>query len=222
MFRRKEDGTYEEDTSAEGASYLSGDSSASSPSTSDAVASPITSMIPPVAAPKPVPPAASGFRPQVSPSLAARGASPATTNSLPLAPAPVQVPSLASGGGIRPTKRILTVGTEIHMKGQISTCDRLIIEGSVDADLKDVHTLELAESGSFKGTAEIEEAEISGTYEGDLVVKGRLIIYATGRVNGNITYGEIEIERGGRITGTIMQSAHDASVSARPLKKAAA
>lgn len=99
--------------------------------------------------------------------------------------------------------RVLTVGNDILLKGEIATCDRLVIEGKVDATLNDVHTVEIAETGSFKGSAHIEDAEISGLFEGDLVVRNRLVICATGKVRGTITYGEIEIERGGELTGDI-------------------
>lgn len=104
----------------------------------------------------------------------------------------------------KPTgRRVLTVGNDILLKGEIATCDRLVIEGAVDATLNEVHTVEIAQNGSFKGNAEIEDAEISGLFEGDLVVRNRLVIYSTGKVRGKITYGEIEIERGGEMTGEI-------------------
>ncbi len=111
--------------------------------------------------------------------------------------------------------RILTVGNDILMKGEINSCDRIVIEGAVDATLKDVHTMEIAESGSFKGMAEVEEAEISGTVEGDLTVRGRLIIYSTGKVTGKVSYGEIEIERGGQLTGEIKTSSGASSISTK-------
>jgi cytoskeletal protein CcmA (bactofilin family) len=110
---------------------------------------------------------------------------------------------MAAAGANKGGKRILTVGNDILLKGEIATCDRLVIEGSVDARLNDVHTVEIAETGSFKGTAEIEDAEISGLFEGELIVRNRLTIYATGKVRGKIAYGEIEIERGGQMTGEI-------------------
>ncbi|NBO18902.1 MAG: polymer-forming cytoskeletal protein, partial [Proteobacteria bacterium] len=106
-------------------------------------------------------------------------------------------------------RRVLTVGNDILLKGEIATCDRLVIEGKVDATLNDVHTVEISETGSFKGSANIEDAEISGLFEGDLVVRNRLVIYATGKVRGKITYGEIEIERGGELTGEIKTNAQD-------------
>lgn len=141
---------------------------------------------------------APSFRPQPAPNLAQNRAPAAAAAA---ASSGANVASAKSN--IKASKRILTVGNDIHMKGEIATCDRLVIEGSVDAELKDVHTVELAETGSFKGTAEIEDAEISGSFEGDLIVNGRLIIYSTGRVSGNIAYGEIEIERGGQLSGNI-------------------
>jgi cytoskeletal protein CcmA (bactofilin family) len=104
---------------------------------------------------------------------------------------------------LKPNRRVLTVGNDILLKGEIATCDRLVIEGRVEAKLSDVHTVEIAEVGSFKGTAEVEDAEISGVFEGDLIVRNRLVIYASGEVRGNISYGEIEIERGGKLTGQI-------------------
>lgn len=114
-------------------------------------------------------------------------------------------------------RRVLTVGNDILLKGEIATCDRLVIEGKVDATLNDVHTVEISETGSFKGSARIEDAEISGLFEGDLVVSNRLVIYASGKVRGKITYGEIEIERGGELTGEIKTNAQEGSeTSSRP------
>jgi cytoskeletal protein CcmA (bactofilin family) len=119
-------------------------------------------------------------------------------------------------------KRVLTVGNDILLKGEIATCDRLVIEGKVDATLNDVHTVEISEGGSFKGSAQIEDAEISGLFEGDLIVRNRLVIYATGKVRGKITYGEIEIERGGELTGEIKTTSPASAISTRPRQSATA
>jgi cytoskeletal protein CcmA (bactofilin family) len=111
------------------------------------------------------------------------------------------------------TPRILTVGNDILLKGEIATCDRVVIEGRVEAKLSEVHTVEIAGCGSFKGTAEVEDAEVSGLFEGDLAVKNRLVIYSTGEVRGNVTYGEIEVERGGKLTGQIKTVSGGASAT---------
>ncbi len=104
--------------------------------------------------------------------------------------------------------RKLIVGREISLSGEITSCDKLIVEGSVEANLQNCHDVELAESGLFKGSATIDEIEVRGRFEGNLVVRKRLFIRATGRVSGTIRYGQLEIERGGQISGDI-QSGDD-------------
>lgn len=132
-----------------------------------------------------------------------------------------QAPAFRADADHGSPKRILTVGEDTVLKGEISTCDRLVVEGTVDAILTDVHTVEVASTGAFRGSATVENAEISGRFEGDLDVSGRLVIYATGCVTGRVTYNEIEIERGGRLSGKIALSgdaAEDAGLS--EMKKA--
>lgn len=220
MFRRKEEeNTTETDTSQNkevkaetkptptptGTSTVASSSVSTSPSPAanptPAVARPAEQKVAPMNQPT------SSYRP--APSPAARpGMSPSMSSS--------SADSSSNAGG---KKRILTVGNDILLKGEIATCDRLVIEGAVDAKLNDVHTVEIAETGSFKGSAQIEDAEISGLFEGDLVVRNRLIIYSTGKVRGKITYGEIEIERGGELTGEIKTGAAAAAESKEDKEK---
>jgi cytoskeletal protein CcmA (bactofilin family) len=99
--------------------------------------------------------------------------------------------------------RKLIVGREITLSGEITSCDMLIVEGSVEANLTNCRDVDIAESGLFKGSASIEDAEIRGRFEGNLVVRKRLLIKASGRVSGTIRYGQIEIECGGQISGDV-------------------
>jgi cytoskeletal protein CcmA (bactofilin family) len=77
------------------------------------------------------------------------------------------------------------------------------VEGTVEASLSNSRTVEIAESGVFRGEIEIDVAEISGQFEGSLTARTRLIIRSKGRVEGKIRYAELEIERGGRIAGQV-------------------
>src|SRR5262252_3826080 len=97
----------------------------------------------------------------------------------------------------------LSVGRGITLLGEVSSCERLYIEGSVEANLTNCRVIEIAEGGLFKGSMTIEEAEVRGRFEGSLVVRNRLVIKATGRVSGTIRYGRIEIECGGQIHGDV-------------------
>jgi len=99
--------------------------------------------------------------------------------------------------------RRLIVGREISLSGEITSCDRLVVEGSVEANLANCRDIDIAESGLFKGSASIEEAEIRGRFEGTLNVRKRLLIRSSGRVIGTVRYGQIEIECGGQISGDV-------------------
>ena len=98
----------------------------------------------------------------------------------------------------------LIVGQGISLSGEITACDRLVVEGTVKVVLNKTRAIEITETGKFTdGRAEVDEAEISGVYEGELTVRGRLLIRATGRVTGSIRYGELEVERGGKLGGQL-------------------
>src|SRR5580692_1466182 len=97
----------------------------------------------------------------------------------------------------------LTVGRDISLTGEITACDVLVVEGKVEASLADSRMIEIAESGIFKGHAEIDSAEIAGRYEGNLTVRDRLYVRATGKVVGTVRYGRLEIECGGEIVGDV-------------------
>jgi cytoskeletal protein CcmA (bactofilin family) len=97
----------------------------------------------------------------------------------------------------------LTVGPNIKLKGvEITDCDTLVVEGSVEATM-DSRVIQISERGSFKGSAEIDIAEIRGEFDGNLTVRQKLVIYSTGKVTGKVRYGKIVIEEGGQLSGEI-------------------
>ena len=75
----------------------------------------------------------------------------------------------------RPQGSNMSVGPGIQLKGEISKCATLIVEGDVDATL-DGKALEILQRGVFCGTARVESADIQGRFEGDLTVSGLLSI----------------------------------------------
>ena len=96
----------------------------------------------------------------------------------------------------------LYVGPGITLKGEIFGCDTLRVEGAIDGSAT-ARQLILGHGSSFLGTAEVDEAEIEGTFNGTLTVQGVLVLRGTGRIEGTLGYGQIEIERGGVIAAQI-------------------
>ncbi len=97
--------------------------------------------------------------------------------------------------------RRLVVGRDIRLKGEITACDKLLVEGHVEIVLPEAGSIEIASSGFFKGKAEVNEADISGNFEGSLKAHDLLIVRSGGRVSGTIRYGKIVVESGGEISG---------------------
>jgi cytoskeletal protein CcmA (bactofilin family) len=110
----------------------------------------------------------------------------------------------ASASTVKEGGSKLTVGPNIKLKGvEITDCDTLVVEGLVEATM-DSRVIQIAEQGAFKGSAEIDVAEIRGEFNGNLTVRQKLVIYSTGKVTGTIRYGKLVVEEGGQLSGEIM------------------
>ena len=77
----------------------------------------------------------------------------------------------------------------------------------------DSRVIQISELGAFKGSADIDIAEIHGHFDGNLTVRHKLVIYATGKVNGKIRYGKLVIEEGGQLSGDIQFGSMGAAAS---------
>jgi cytoskeletal protein CcmA (bactofilin family) len=128
-------------------------------------------------------------------------------------PAPAATPGMA---GLRPAsaapaakpagsdRRALVVGRGIALAGgAISDCERLEVHGTVEVSLNHAVELSIAESGVFRGEAEIDEADISGAFDGAITARTRLIVRATGRLSGTIRCARLTVEDGAQVSGRI-------------------
>ncbi|MBP2229787.1 cytoskeletal protein CcmA (bactofilin family) [Azospirillum agricola] len=116
--------------------------------------------------------------------------------------APLGAPAAAPLAPL-PEQRRLIVGRDISLSGEIGSCDVLVVEGTVEAKLREGRSIEIADGGLFKGSVEIDEADIGGRFEGDIAVRGRLTVRSTGKITGSIKYGELAVEAGGQLRGDI-------------------
>lgn len=145
-------------------------------------------------------------RNQGNPNAAAAGT---TAAAAPTAPAANTAP--AKDGESK-----LTVGPNIKLKGvEITDCDTLVVEGSVEATM-DSRVIQISERGSFKGSADIDIAEIRGVFDGNLTVRQKLTIFATGKVTGRVRYGKVVIEEGGQLSGEIEFGTANSARTATP------
>jgi len=100
-----------------------------------------------------------------------------------------------------PDANRLYIGEGVTIKGEISVPDTLVVCGVLEGDVS-VGNLVVGQTGAIKGRITVaENAEISGKVFEKLDVKCLLILRSTGRVDGNISYGLLQIEQGASIAG---------------------
>jgi cytoskeletal protein CcmA (bactofilin family) len=120
--------------------------------------------------------------------------------AVPPSPAPASVAQPSSNEGSK-----LFIGPNINLKGvEISNCDVLVIEGNVEATINS-KVMEIAQPGRLNGTAAIDVAEIHGEFSGEITVREKLVVHATGRITGTVRYGKLVVAEGGIINGEMKQ-----------------
>lgn len=132
-------------------------------------------------------------------------------------PTPVAEPKAKESAAEEQGSRLI-VGPNIKLKGaEITDCDTLVVEGRVEASMQS-RVMQIAQSGVFSGTAGIDVAEIHGRFEGELTVRKRLVIHASGKVSGKIRYGTVSIAEGGEISGDVgaLERSSESRIPAAP------
>ncbi|WP_336761365.1 polymer-forming cytoskeletal protein [Asaia sp. VD9] len=138
------------------------------------------------------------------------------TPAAPSAPARPAAAAAAAPGGRREAsdRRTLVVGRGISVQGSIQDAERLVVEGTVEATLLQATELSVAQGGVFRGEIEVEDADLAGTIDGTLTVRGNLTVRATGRLIGKTRTRRLQVEDGGQITGHLEMITGD--MPARP------
>jgi cytoskeletal protein CcmA (bactofilin family) len=129
----------------------------------------------------------------------------------PPAPAPHLAPVPATAD---PAASRLIVGPNIKLRGvEIDDCDTLVVEGRVEATMVS-REIQIAETGAFSGKVDVDVAEIRGAFQGEMTARRKLVIHASGRVNGKIRYGKVTVQEGGEMSGDIGAITAEAVVKA--------
>lgn len=102
-----------------------------------------------------------------------------------------------------PTGKTLTIGKHIKVSGEISGCERLSVEGEVDATITGLARLDVAVGAKVAGKAEVEKAVIHGSFDGTLIVRGHLDVVAGASVRGTISYKSVTVAHGAKLAGNI-------------------
>ena len=121
------------------------------------------------------------------------------------------------GGGdvFRPAKGSakVIIGNGVSITGEIKKADEVQIDGEADVTMK-TDNLVIGVSGNCKGNIETHNADIWGSFDGDIKASGTLTIQEQGKATGTIEYQNMQIKLGGKLTGDIK-----VSEKIQPIKK---
>jgi cytoskeletal protein CcmA (bactofilin family) len=91
------------------------------------------------------------------------------------------------------------------MKGDLTSDGEVQLDGAVLGDLKVGH-LAIGEAGQVEGVIEAESVEVRGRVVGAITAR-TVKLYATARVEGDITHEQIAIETGAHFAGRCLKRA---------------
>ena len=94
------------------------------------------------------------------------------------------------------------LGEGVTFKGSISVPDKVIVHGTLEGDVES-RELVIGPKGMVKGNVRVEQADVHGKILERAEIKTCLIVRKTGRVEGAVSYRELEIERGGIVAGEL-------------------
>lgn len=93
-------------------------------------------------------------------------------------------------------------GDGVTFKGSISVPQKLVIHGTVEGDIES-RELFVGPTGVIKGNVRADEVDVQGRIFKNIEAKTCLRLGKTGQIEGKAVYGEIEIEKGGVLSGEI-------------------
>lgn len=100
--------------------------------------------------------------------------------------------------------RAAVIGPGIHINGDISGDESLIIEGKVDGKVRlDSHQVEVGQSGRVNADITAKVIKVAGEVRGDISGTEKVIILRSGNVRGNIVAPRMTLEDGAIFKGSI-------------------
>ena len=137
-----------------------------------------------------------------------------TTPDSESAPSLPAVPAKMATGARHTTFSVL--GSDVVITGNVSASVDLHVDGKIDGDLKCANLVQ-GEASEIKGSVVAETAKIAGLLDGAIEAK-TLIVHATARITGDVTYESITIENGGKVEGKLSHRRHGAAKAPPPLE----
>ena len=99
------------------------------------------------------------------------------------------------------------VGADTEISGTVTFNQGCHVAGVVTGDVvaasEEKSEVSVAEGARVEGNVEAARVLIQGTVVGDLRCRGKLTLTASARIEGSIEFGQIQIEKGAMVKGSL-------------------
>ncbi|MBU3708546.1 MAG: polymer-forming cytoskeletal protein [Burkholderiaceae bacterium] len=102
----------------------------------------------------------------------------------------------------------LFIGSGVVAKGSLTAPGLIVVDGAVDGVIS-ASAVDITGNGVVTGATTANNIRVAGQLMDTSTAHQSLLIESTGQVTGDISYGDLEIRKGGNIAG---------SINARPAK----
>ena len=146
------------------------------------------------------------------------------TKQEPQAPKPQQDSFAVPGNTSTGSGRSAVIGPGIHINGDISGDEDLLIEGKVDGKIRlDLYEVEVGQGGKVNADITAKVIKIAGEVRGDITGTEKVIISRSGNVHGNNVAPRMTLEDGAIFKGSIDMDPGDSAKAkpSNPAKKTA-
>ncbi|HLX15822.1 MAG TPA: polymer-forming cytoskeletal protein [Bradyrhizobium sp.] len=109
-------------------------------------------------------------------------------------------------------------GEGVVFKGSITAPEKIVVHGSIEGEVA-ARDLLVGPTGTITGKVSVDQADIQGKIFDRIEAKVCLSLRKTGRIEGSTIYGEIEIEKGGVLSGEVATTKGSEGFRATPIPK---
>jgi len=86
------------------------------------------------------------------------------------------------------------LGKSVEFKGDIKSQGIVKIEGKFEGDIQSSQDVIISQSGNVNASMKARHAAISGEFNGNIILEGRLEIRSTGKVIGDVKVSSLVVE----------------------------
>lgn len=116
-----------------------------------------------------------------------------------------------------------TIGSTIHIKGDVSGDENLTIDGTVEGTIAvRQHSLQVGKNGRLQADVHAKVIRIEGHVDGNLHAEEQVVIRASGVVRGNIVSPRLTMEDGCSFKGSVDMEGRGERKAVTPDKPATA